>query len=450
MTKYLIPFLLLTTIIGCNTPNKTKYTYFGGKIINPKGCYVILSDHKNFRDTIMLSKDNTFMGKYENFKEGLYIFDHGPEYQYVYIQPSDSLLFRLNTWDFDESLVFSGKNAERNNLLIETFLKHEEDKRRLFDNKKLEKLKFISKIDSLLLSKQSILKKYKKEHSEEPLEFLDILNISLTYPVYSNLETYSIDNIENEEPLDSNYFSYRDKIELGRDSLMFYGPYYRYVINKIYNEAYLKGSDEKSQIFVKSLLNNINEELTDEKIKDRFLYSTVVYHFNKRTKSNSYKDVFHRYFELSRDIENKKKIQRLINDIKQIKIDKRIPDFKLEAPTGNWVDVSKIIRNKKTVIFFKSQKVNSRERIASRVNYFIKKYPEINFILVNSRVKGKFTKNVPIRYQYKIPENSKAFNFLTSEFSRLVIVDENGIVKNDYTSTSAYDIEQQFKELQKK
>ncbi|WP_435262760.1 hypothetical protein [Tenacibaculum sp. nBUS_03] len=78
MTKYFIPFLILIAVIGCNTPNKTKHTYFGGKIINPKSCYVILSDNKNFRDTIKLSKDNTFMSKYENFQEGLYIFDHGP------------------------------------------------------------------------------------------------------------------------------------------------------------------------------------------------------------------------------------------------------------------------------------------------------------------------------------------------------------------------------------
>ncbi|WP_435262759.1 hypothetical protein [Tenacibaculum sp. nBUS_03] len=366
------------------------------------------------------------------------------------MKPLDSLLFRLNTWDFDESLVFSGKNAERNNLLIETFLKHEEDKRKLFNNKKLEEKEFISKIDSLLLLKINIFKEYKKDNSDEPIGFLDILNISLTYPVYSYLEKYSIDNKLCEQSLGTNYFNYRDKIELGRDSLMFYGPYYSYVINKIYSEAYLKGSDEKSQNFVKDILNNINEELTEERTKDRFLYNTVIYHFNKRVKENSFKEVFHKYFELSRDINNKKKIQRLINDIKKIKINKRIPDFKLEAPTGNWVDVSNIIKNKKTVIYFKSQQVNSRERISSRINYFVKKYPEINFILVNSIVKGGFTKNVPIRYQYKIPESSKAYDFLTSEFSRLVIVDENGIVKNNYTSTSASDIDQQLKELQKK
>ena len=111
MNKYLVPFILIL-LISCNEPvQAAKATYFGGKIINPKCSYVTLSDNYSFNDTIYLKKDNSFLGSYKNFKEGLYLFEHGPEHQYVYLEPKDSLLFRLNTWDFDESLVFSGKDA---------------------------------------------------------------------------------------------------------------------------------------------------------------------------------------------------------------------------------------------------------------------------------------------------------------------------------------------------
>ena len=128
MIKYLIP-LLLVTLIGCKNSDNQKPTYFGGKIINPKSDFVILSDNYEFKDTIPLNKNNTFLGNYTNIKEGLYIFYHGNEHQYVFLQPSDSTLIRLNTWDFDESLVFSGSNAEKNNLLIEAFLQYEQDEK---------------------------------------------------------------------------------------------------------------------------------------------------------------------------------------------------------------------------------------------------------------------------------------------------------------------------------
>ena len=60
MIKYLAP-LVLILLIGCNKFELPKKTYFGGKIINPKTGYVILSDNYNFNDTIYLKKDNSFL-----------------------------------------------------------------------------------------------------------------------------------------------------------------------------------------------------------------------------------------------------------------------------------------------------------------------------------------------------------------------------------------------------
>ena len=155
MTKYLVP-LLLVLFIGCNETKTPKSTYFGGRIINPKCSYVTLSDNYSFNDTIYLKKDNSFSGSYKKFKKGLYVFGHGPEHQYVYLEPKDSILFRLNTWGFDESLVFSGKNAERNNVLIESFLQAEQDEKNFSKFQNLTQQDFLKKIDSVKNIKQNI------------------------------------------------------------------------------------------------------------------------------------------------------------------------------------------------------------------------------------------------------------------------------------------------------
>lgn len=451
MIKRLVPFsIFVSLLIGCDKPVKNKFTYFGGKIIHPKDSIVLLTNSEGFRDTLKLTKENTFMGKYENFNGGLYYFRHGNEHQYAYIQPNDSLIFRLNTWDFDESLVFSGKGADMNNLLMEAFLKHEEEDRLVKIECKAKTDVFVSKMDSILDKKKELLANFKQENQLAPKEFIDIYNVALTYPVYSSLEKFTINNCTRFESdsVKNNILKHREEIQLGRDSLMFYGPYYSYVTDKMYGEAVLKGYKEDSEDFVIDLLQNFDKEIKDEKIKNSILYRTVAYNFIKRVKNNENKKVFFNYFKLSTDIEDKKEIQRLINDINYIEDQKNLPEFKVEAPTGNWVDITDLLQKKNTVIYFNNSKYFSDDMISSRFNFLKKTYPKVNFIIIQqNKNKKSFVKGIDIKYQYKLMEGSKAYDFLTSNFPRLIIVDKFGVVKNKFSSLFAFDIEGQLKGL---
>ena len=145
MFKYLYPLLLAITVpffVGCSSNSKHTETYFGGKIINPKSDYVVLYSMDKVIDTMYLAKDNTFLGKLESVNEGLYYFMHGNENQYIYLEPQDSLMLRLNAWSFDESMVFAGKGAERNNILIDCFLEDEKDNRMFYKLNHLEANEF--------------------------------------------------------------------------------------------------------------------------------------------------------------------------------------------------------------------------------------------------------------------------------------------------------------------
>ncbi len=110
---------------------KDDATYFGGQIINPKSSKVYFLKNDKYLDSASLDKNNKFLFKFDKLTPGLYTFSHGNEYQYVYLEQKDSIILRLNTWDFDESLAFIGKGAERNNFLMSLFL-YEEDEDRLF------------------------------------------------------------------------------------------------------------------------------------------------------------------------------------------------------------------------------------------------------------------------------------------------------------------------------
>lgn len=451
MTKYLVP-LFLCSLIGCNSTKKDDFTYFGGKIIHPKGCHVILSDNKGFRDTLTLTKENRFLGKYDNLREGLYVFEHGPEHQYVYLEPNDSLMFRLNTWDFDESLVFSGKNAQRNNLLIEAFLKHEEDEKFLMQSYGLEYDAYERRMDSMLAVKETIVATYVKEFKDTSKGFLDVLNIALNYPLYSNMESYATNNC-HKKPGDyfgNEYYDFRDDINIKRDSLVFYGPYYRYVIGKLYNEAYLKGLESGTEGFVIDLLHNIDESIQDEVVKNTVLYRTMAYNFTKRRQGEDFTKAFFTFFKLNSSIEDKKKIQRLVNDMKLAKNKTKLSSFKIEKPTGDWEDIHKLIVGKKSVVYFNNRYYSSTESVSARFNYLVKKFPELNFVIVHQDNKAKYFKSIPIKHQYKLPKESGAHEFLSSNFPRLILVDEEGAIENGFSTMSASDIELQLDKLQKK
>ena len=54
----------------------------------------------------------------------MYTFSH-VEFQVFYLNPGDSLMLRVNTLEFDESLSFTGMGSKGNNLLIDLFLLNE-------------------------------------------------------------------------------------------------------------------------------------------------------------------------------------------------------------------------------------------------------------------------------------------------------------------------------------
>ena len=449
MIKYLAP-LVLILLIGCNKFELPKKTYFGGKIINPKTGYVILSNNYNFNDTIYLKKDNSFLSSYKKLKKGLYIFKHGIEHQYVYLESQDSLLLRLNTWDFDESLVFSGKNAERNNLLIETYLQTEKDKKEINKFKSLTQEDFVQKIDSIKSIKQQIIDNY-QDNTENIVsnDFIEILNISLLYPIYTRLEEYATQNFKKDktQKLSTNYFNYRNNLNLKRDSLIFFGPYYRLLFDKLRNDVYL--NENNNDNFTINLLNAIDKNIATEEIKNKILYNTTVRNFFKNPNQKNKDKIFFTFFKLNTNNDQKKNVQRLINDLKLLNVGNKITPFALIDAMGNKKNILDITKNKNSVILFKDYEYTSDEWIASRTNYLIKNNPEVNFIIVNLCNSKEYTKRISLKHQYTLPKKSNVCNFSTSKFPRIVLLDKKGIIKNGYTSLFSKEIGSQIKRLQK-
>lgn len=436
--------------MNCKTDKETTSTYFGGKIINPKSDHIILYFNEEPIDTFFLDNNNKFFGELTNVKEGLYYFFHGNENQYMYLEPLDSLQIRLNTWDFDESLVFAGKGAERNNILIDCFLETEKDDKLFYKYNKLEPKAFQQKIDSIKALKFETLKQYIANHPKETKGFEKVLEIALTYPLYARAEKYPLSysrySAKNVFPeLTESFYNFRTNVTFNDNSLMYYPPYSYYIRNFLYNKTYSLGhppmNKNYSPKFTIDLLKTINSEIASENSKNAFLKQTVISHFYNKSSCNINEEPFDLFFKLSSNENDKQQIENLINDTKAIKANNKLKNFKVIDYTNVAHSIKDVIRNKNTVLYFWNPDNVSEWYLKSRIEYLENKYKNIDFIQI--KISGDLKNsidNLDIKSQYYIDKISEAHNFLKSKMPRSILVNKKGIVINGYASISSYNL----------
>ena len=132
---YILPAILICLLTSCKKDfsGDNYIAYFGGEVANPTKPYVLFCKNNVVLDTIPLNKDNTFFKKFDSLTPGLYTFKNEPEYQYVYFDKNDSIKVHIDSKDFDESIIFCGRGDQKNNFLMDMYLKNEKDKNNMFE-----------------------------------------------------------------------------------------------------------------------------------------------------------------------------------------------------------------------------------------------------------------------------------------------------------------------------
>ena len=452
--KYSLPLIILIAFLSCNKDIK-KATYFGGKIKNPKTDHVILFNNDKVLDTIYLNEKNIFSAKYDSLPEGLYHFKHGPEHQFVYIEPNDSILIRLNSWDFDESLVFSGVGAEKNNALIGVFLDIEKEKKDFYPHYKLSPSEFKQKADELLADKKEQFEDFKKENPNVSEEFLELFKITLNYPIYARLEYYP-EIYKNKQKLDKlpelpvNFFEHRKEASLELGEYINYYAYRYYFYNRIYADVNIEEDKGNCDNYIVIVLNSINKNVTKEETKNIVLKKGLIHHLYSESTCAINKKAFHRFFELSTDIKDKKQIQRLLNDSKKLEVGSELTNFNVFNYSNTEVNIDDLIKDQKSVIYFWNDEFITEEFLSSRIKHLEKKHPSLKFIGIKFGANNlSHNKGYDIKTQYYITDKSNANSFLTSKLPRTILVNKKGEIVNGFASLSSKKIFRQLEDLEK-
>ena len=371
--------------------------YFGGEIVNPTSPYVVLFKDDLVIDSAKLDRSNRFKINFIAESEGLYHFDHSPQFHYVYLEKGDSLNLRLNTLEFDESIVFSGKGEEINNFIVELFLANEEDDRIVDQYFQLEPDVFNEKIESIRHEKLQQLSSLLKEVSLSS-RATALINATIDYNAFIYKEKYPFyhkraTHEENLHNIPSKFYSYRKELSLNNKDLIYFRPYYNFMKYHLGNLAYmeckefcLNSSDTKGAIhFNEHKLKLIDSLIQEKKLKDN-LYRNVVMHYLLKVRDTpentlSFMETFKAYSPVNTHMDE---INQLYKDINNLQPNNTIPNLMVQNSDGRSVGLNDISKDKKVIIYFWSAKhENHFKNVQARLNSIASQYPEHTFIGIN-------------------------------------------------------------------
>ncbi|VAW12493.1 FIG00656586: hypothetical protein [hydrothermal vent metagenome] len=418
-------YLLVLVLAACSSSKgdkKSSHVFFAGEIVNPTNEYVVLYRGDMVLDSVKLDKNNRFAFELDSITEGLHHFNHAPEYQYIFLEKGDSLLVRLNTIDFDESMVFSGSGSEINNFLLDLFLVNEGEEKIIYDSYAMKPERFNRHIDSLHKLKLTGLNVLDSE-VELSSSAKEIATASIDYTYFNYKEKYLFEHrkITGENTvhdLSGVFYAYRKNIDFDNSHLNYLRPYYNFMRSHIRNLAYsgctskcaIKNNEIKNQLhFNRHKLSLIDSLVKETELKDN-LFRNVAFNYlllahDTEKNNKTFIEDFHLRSGNNRHIEE---IDELYTGISNIQPLKKIPNVHVTNVNGERVSLREIAKGKKAVFYFWSGSEKKHfENIVKRAAQLTSAKKDYTFIGINIKTdetiwKGMIeTKNLDQNNQYK-------------------------------------------------
>ncbi|WP_186989484.1 TlpA family protein disulfide reductase [Constantimarinum furrinae] len=444
----LLTFILLPFISCDNAKEAQMETWIGGEIINPKTDHVILLKDNVPFDTVKLDDRNFFKYNCKKLKQGLYSFQHS-EFQVFFLEPGDSIMLRVNTVDFDESLTYSGRGAEKNNFLMELFLNNEAERKTITSWYTLTPKVYEMKLDSMREIRNSIYNEFNSTYDPSE-EFKRVAKANIEYAYNANKELYvSINHprfINPEEDYPKGFFDYRKDINFGDKDLQSYYPYYRFLDWYFDNLSFQKYK-EKKYLDRKSFIHNYNKIkiidsfITNDTLRNRMLRSVARRYFVHAKDASHEQQMLDLFLKLNTNEDDRKEIVALAEATMKLTPGNKIPNVLLVNTDNMMKDLQSVI-NKPTVIYFWSTgSIKHFKTIHTRVAELQDKYPEFDFTGINTDTHFKKWRDVVRKsgynkqFEFQLEDLEKAEAALViNSANKAIIVDKDGTILEGNTN----------------
>ncbi|MCF8272729.1 MAG: thioredoxin family protein [Flavobacteriaceae bacterium] len=466
MRIFIYSLLIALSIFACKNDKKNAndYAYLGGEIINPSTNFVVILKSESVIDTIKLDNHNRFIYKINDLNPGFYTFKHGSEIQMVLLEPNDSIMLRLNTLDFDESLVYSGEGSKKNNYFINEFLQNEIIEKEIFQLCQLNPVDFENKINQIKAKKNKVLKEFINDNLTSDL-FNEIAEANINYSYYSSKEIYPIINYSSSkrhiiDDLPKGFYDYRKNVDYnneGYQDYLTYNSFLRTNFNNLALEKHLNHSHE-NHFNSKSICYNLDRlKLIDSLVSNHSIKNDLLYYFTMsfltKNKDIEKNDVLTKLFlSKSTNEKNNEIISNLTQSLNNLKPGELFPNIKLVNSENSDLNFNSIITKPTAIYFWSHNFYDHFKESHYKVNDLKEKYPEIEFIAVNiddSNLKtweSNLNKNnfsLINEYQFKNPKESM-HTLAIYPMTKVIIIDKNNIIVNSNSNMFSSNFEEQL------
>ncbi len=448
MRKFLLLSIIssLFSLVGCidNSTNDAK-VYLGGKIVNPNLRYVILSKDQELIDTLPLNNNNQFGEYLENITPGIYTIQHNPENQVVYLEPGDSIMVWVNTYDFDQSLNFSGRGSKESSFLLDLFLRNRANNDLVLNYYKIKPEDFEHISDSIHNQR---LQEFEENTAKNDLSetFKKIARQSIDYEFYDLREryTYLIKKYYPEftKLIPDGFNDYRDSIDFDNELLQNYYVYTNTIDDYLRTRAieFCLEKNLERDCFNVSNFNNIKRRATlidslseTPAIKNRFLDLLLSKAITMASNEEDLDKII--AFANSLDYSEIEEMNQLAKIQTGYFAGKSIADLTILDTDGNETTYGDIVE-KKTIIYLWS--ANNIRRYLWQFRT-IKGFKWLRILNEN---------NYTLNNQYQLSRRNFGNNFATKYLYRLNFLDKNAvIVRGDIALSSSPEFESELVEF---
>lgn len=466
-------FIFFPVFIGCNEEAEKDVTYFGGEIVNPQSDKVILYKNDVAIDSATLDDDNRFLFTFPNLDCGLYYFYSQPEYQYVILEQKDSLLLRLNTMDFDESLVFSGKGAEKNNFLIDQFLEHENQKNYIKHYLMPKNpVAFKNSVDSIFTERKKAIDSFTQLHKTSDYT-QKLLTNNAGYRLYQYAEIYPYFHqkyYQNKviKELPDNFYDFRKKIDIHNVSYSYFNPLLKYIRMYSSGEAYQYAFHRHCSLSATEIphtfdyhqykLKVIDSTFRNDSVALNTMLRNAAFTFyldqdRDQTLDKAYFALFKSYVVGNDSLVAE--VHELFENMQHLKKGNHVEQVYFINLNGEKISIKQANRKQLTVYYFWSMyQKNHFQNLLKRVNYLQEKYPKIHFVGINKDLKQNAWAETIHQYklsskdQYRIDNyNIISRKLMLDKMNKVIVIDKNDVVIDAFADIYNHEFEDMLLEL---
>lgn len=458
---------LTALVISGFTSCKKKFSgedyvaYFGGEVSNPTSNYVLFCKDNVVLDSIPLNSDNTFFKKFDFLAPGMYTFKIEPEYQYVYFDKNDSIKVHVDSKDFDESVNFCGRGDQKNNFLMEMYLRNEKDKNNMFDVFDYNWNRFNQYINKTNKENQ----KYYTTKKEE-IKWNDAFDVYakgiVNFPHYTKKEIYPMihemrtgEDVTSQLPKD--YYAFRKSIDFSNETLTEFSPFVMYIDHMLNNVGSIHYHNHFSELdlALKTNINKLNIADTlikNERVRNMVLNNIALKYLLEDQNMVNNQEFLKSYHKFSTDNSKKNEVLKIGNAIQLLNVGKKLPSVNLVTPNGKTITSDAVI-TKNSVVFFWTEKLTSHLLAAHKKVLVLKaKYPNYNFIAINLDSDTNKWKELLPKYKFDGITELHCANFediknkwAITKVHRTLIINADKTIKNGFTNLFDVHFEEDLK-----